>query len=92
MYIIIEKLITNRKLTAYKVAKATNIDPSSFTDWKSGKCKPSAAALKKLAEFFNVSVDYLLIGEQEEPTTRREGEFMEMILKYVEEQEAKKKK
>ena len=35
-----------------------------MTEWKNGKAKPSANALQKIATYFNVSVDYLLTGKE----------------------------
>lgn len=50
--------------TAYGVAKATGIPPSTFTDWKNGKCAPKAAKLSKIADYFGVSLSYLM-GEED---------------------------
>ena len=46
------------------VARATNIHPSTFSDWKKGKSSPKLDKMKKLADFFKVSVDWLS-GESE---------------------------
>ncbi len=44
------------------IAKATGITKSTFSDWKSGRSKPKGEKLRKIADFFNVSVDYLETG------------------------------
>lgn len=44
------------------VAKATGITKSTFSDWKSGRSTPKQDKLQKIAEYFNVSVDYLMTG------------------------------
>lgn len=63
----IETLIQNNNLTANKVAVACKLQSNTFTYWKNGTTKPSIDALVKIADYFNVSLDYL-IG-RETPTT-----------------------
>ena len=46
------------------VAKATGITPSTFSDWKKGKSKPNAEKQMKIANFFGVSVEYLMTGKE----------------------------
>ena len=60
MYEIYLKLLREKGLRASDVSKATGIPPSTFTDWKTGRSKPKQDKLEKLAEFFEVSVDYLI--------------------------------
>lgn len=55
-----EKQKTQKELTDY-----LGITQNAFTDWKSGRIKSYRKHLSKIAEFFNVSVDYLLGAEQE---------------------------
>ena len=64
-YRIFEDLLKMHNLTVYKVSKATGIAQSTFSDWKSGRSTPKADKLKKIAEFFGVSVSYLLDGDGE---------------------------
>lgn len=47
------------------VAKATGITKSTFSDWKSGRSTPKQDKLQKIAEYFNVSVDYLMTGNND---------------------------
>ena len=44
------------------VSKATGISKSTFSDWKSGRSKPKQEKLQKIADYFGVSVDYLMTG------------------------------
>ena len=66
MYEIFEKLLMERGVTAYKVAKATGISTGSMTDWKKGRSAPKVDKLQKIADYFGVSVDYLLGNEPKE--------------------------
>lgn len=42
------------------VAKATGIHRSTLSQWKTGKSTPKAVALKKIADFLNVPIEWLL--------------------------------
>lgn len=46
------------------VARATGITKSTFSDWKSGRSNPKNDKLKKIADFFKVSVDELMACEE----------------------------
>lgn len=56
----VSNLMSERNITAYKLARSTGISSGNITDWKNGKASPSYGALVKIAKYFNVSVDYLL--------------------------------
>lgn len=60
MYERFEKLLKKNKITAYQVAKDTGLSPTMFSEWKSGKANPKADKLMKLADYFNVSIEYFL--------------------------------
>lgn len=64
MYEIFEKLLKQRGITAYKVSKDTGIAQSTFSDWKNERSRPKQDKLRKIAEYFNVTVDYLLGNEE----------------------------
>lgn len=67
MYEKFVELLQKHNTTAYKVAKNTGIAYSTFSDWKSGRSNPKNEKLQKIANYFGVSVSYL-IGEAETPT------------------------
>lgn len=54
-----ELLVKNNK-TAYAVAKETGIAQSVLSDWKNGRSKPKADKLKRIADYFGVTMDYFL--------------------------------
>lgn len=60
MYQKFEQLVQARGITAYRVAKDLGFSPTLFSDWKSGKSKPKADKLKKIAEYFGVTIEYFL--------------------------------
>ena len=55
-----EQLVKARGITAYRVAKDIGLAPTVFSDWKSGKSKPKVDKIKKIADYFGVSVDYFI--------------------------------
>lgn len=69
MYENFDKLLKDFGVTRYQVSKATGVPQSSLSDWSKGKSKPKYENMKKLADYFGVSVDYLLgnSDEKEKP-------------------------
>lgn len=59
MYERFETILAQKGIKASHVAKATGIPPSTFTDWKKGRSKPKADKIKKIADYLNVSKDWL---------------------------------
>ena len=55
-----EQLVKARGITAYRVAKDIGLAPTVFSDWKSGKSKPKVDKIKKIADYFGVTVDYFI--------------------------------
>lgn len=66
MYEIFEKLLQKRNVTAYRVAKETGIATATLSDWKNGKSTPKTDKLQKIADYFGVSLDYLLGNQAKE--------------------------
>lgn len=61
------KIITDRGLTGYKVAKATGLTNSMFTEWrKKPTSKIYSGSVVLIADYLGCSVDYLL-GRTEDP-------------------------
>lgn len=56
----IRELREDRDLRQIDVAKATDIDQQTLSNYETGKTNPDSFAIIKLAEFFGVTCDYLL--------------------------------
>ena len=54
------EIVADRGTTVYRVAKETGIPPSTFSDWKNGRSSPKADKMKKIADYFGVTLDSLL--------------------------------
>ena len=52
------------KLNQLKVAMDLNISREALSHYENGKREPSLDMLRKLSEYFNVSIDYLVNGKE----------------------------
>lgn len=66
MYEIYQKLRDERGLKDSDVAREASVSKSTFSDWKVGRSKPGIKKLLKIADFFGVTVDYLMTGKEED--------------------------
>ena len=56
-----------RKLNQLKVALDLNISREALSHYENGKRSPDVEMLKKLSSYFNVSIDFLVNGEEFKP-------------------------
>ena len=54
-----------RNMTDYAVSKATDIAPSTFSDWKNALYSPKVDKLLKIARLFEMTLDELIGDELE---------------------------
>ena len=66
MYEIFEQLLQKFNVTPYKISKETGVTQTTLSNWKNGKSTPSTANMQKIADYFNVSIDYLMTREENE--------------------------
>lgn len=62
-YEVFADLLAKKKVTPYRVYKETGVPQSSLSEWKRGNSMPKIDKMQKLAEYFGVSVDYILTGD-----------------------------
>jgi len=70
----LKELREEKKLTQADLAKLLNISPSTIGMWEQNRRSPDNEALKKLADIFEVSIDYLL-GRNNFRTSNTESEI-----------------
>ncbi len=59
------KMIRKRKrYSQLKVAMDLNISREALSHYENGKRSPDIQMLKKISEYFNVSIDYLINGKE----------------------------
>lgn len=66
MYEIFEQLCKEKGVTAYRVCKETGITTATISNWKAGRYTPKQEKMQKIADYFGVSVDYLMTGKEKE--------------------------
>ena len=71
-------LCENNDEKPLNVVKKLSVAHGSITNWKKGTV-PNGKTLQKIADYFNVSVDYLLTGQKETPTAESDERKKELI-------------
>ena len=66
MYSIFEELLQKYGVSTYKVSKDTGIAQSVFSSWKNGISTPKQDKMQIIADYFNVSIEYLMTGKEKE--------------------------
>lgn len=101
IYVRFEKLKEEKDVTSYAVAKATGITTTTLTNWGKGKYTPKQDKLQLIADYFGVTLDYLVNGEEKEISLseqadlwiaiRHDKELMNALEKYMKLSDEKKK-
>lgn len=75
-------LLHEQKKTQKSLTDYLGITQNAFTDWKSGRIKSYHKHLPKIAEFFGVTVDYLLGNEtqDESPSAKANAALSQRIF------------
>lgn len=71
----IQELRTEMKITQSKLAEALNYSDKAISKWERGESLPDVTVLKRIADYFGVTVDYLLEGRHDEEELRRSREL-----------------
>ena len=78
VYNRLKRILDERGITIYKLAKETHLNPSMFSHWKNDKYFPKKDKLETIAIYLNVSLAYLM-GATDDPQ------------EHIDEAEAKRK-
>ena len=60
----LKKIRKQRNLNQQKVAMDLNISREALSYYENGKREPSLYLLLQMSEYFNVSINYLITGEE----------------------------
>ena len=87
MYEIFDELRKEAGMNLSAVGRATGISPSTLTDWRAGRYTPKADKMKRIADLFGVSVEYLTTGidTPKESTSGRAYYFTDAAAEAAEE-------
>lgn len=62
----LKELRYQKNITQQKLAIDFNLSQNTISKWELGQANPDIATLIKLADYFNVTIDYL-VGRSEQP-------------------------
>ncbi len=68
MYKKIQLLMMNNHLNKSDLAKAISVSSGNISDWANGRSQPSIDKLIRIADYFDVSLDYLCDRDKRYPT------------------------
>ena len=60
MYEKYKSLLDKTNKTSYQVSKETGISQTAFSNWKTKRSEPGLESPRKLADYFNVPIEYFL--------------------------------
>lgn len=64
------KLMDQNHISAKKLTTDLGLANSSISEWKKGKARPSLEAVIKIAGYFGVTTDFLLLDQEADPGGR----------------------
>ena len=64
----IRALRKEKNMTQLQLARLLNVTDKAVSKWESSEGNPDISLLSKLSEIFDVTIDYILIGKQEQDT------------------------
>lgn len=76
----ISYLLEQSGRTQKELTDSLGIEKSVFSSWKTGKSKSYSKYLAQIAQFFNVSIDYLLDNERSSPDLSDEPQNEEYTI------------
>lgn len=77
---IIKDLRRSKKLSQTEFAKIVGVSQTTVTAWETGKAEPSSSAITRIADYFDVSTDYLLgRPEKSNDDENKDKELNEML-------------
>ncbi len=62
---ILKKLLQGHDITAAQLARATKIPPQTINNWLSGQEPRNLNQIKVVADYFDITVDFLVYGKEE---------------------------
>jgi transcriptional regulator with XRE-family HTH domain len=74
---VLRELRLEENLTQEDISNLLHIDRSNIANYERGKRLPSIESLIKIAEFFDVSLDYLILGKR---SGGQRGEETEVVV------------
>lgn len=93
----IKELRKNNKITQEQLGNAIGVSKMAISYFEKGKKSPGRESLEKIADYFNVTTDYLLgrsedpeLSEEENKIVTEEGKNIMALIERLPEDERKK--
>ncbi|AXO96232.1 MULTISPECIES: helix-turn-helix domain-containing protein [Bacillus] len=93
----IKELRKNNKITQEQLGNAIGVSKMAISYFEKGKKSPGRESLEKIADYFNVTTDYLLgrsedpeLSEEENKIVTEEGKNIMALIESLPEDERKK--
>lgn len=80
---IILELLSSKGISDQKFLYDLGFNRTLLSDWKSGKSKSYLKHISRIAEYFNVSTDYLLGNEQKEKSLSEKDRLIADIVNVL---------
>nr|WP_296960507.1 helix-turn-helix transcriptional regulator [uncultured Mediterraneibacter sp.] len=77
MYEIFEQLLQSHGISAYKFCKETGVSQSTISTWKKKNSKCGMDLAEIVANYFNVSIDYLMNGGDTKTEITNHGYYID---------------
>lgn len=71
----LKKMRKLKGITQSKLADVLGVTQQAVARWERAKSEPDSVTLKQLSEYFNVSIDYLLDNEKNNPSAFNDSEI-----------------
>lgn len=84
---ILRELLNDRGITQKQLAISLNIAASTLGNYIQDSREPDFETLKRLADYFDVSVDYLLGHRSKKANTQAEDELLRIFRSLTSEQQ-----
>lgn len=85
-------LMSEKKVTTNKMLTDLGLGKNSMINWTKRGTIPNGETLQKLADYFNVSVDYLIGKEKKLPISGELSEEWSLFIQYLSKMTAEQKK
>lgn len=72
-----------KKLSQVELGKAVGVSRSTIANWENGRTSPATTYILKLANFFNITTDYLLGYTPTPQFTRKDERDVQKIVKNL---------
>ena len=70
--LMIKRLRLEKQLNQEQLAEQLHVTRQAVSNWENGKTQPDIETLAQIAEYFHVSVEYLIYGKEPTPNSGEE--------------------